>query len=73
MVRRSPVQRLHGLHFRAVFEAHGQYVRAYGYTPAPSDPQMKKTAKTTEYVNFRTGPAQITAPRVSFPSAPPSP
>ena len=25
-------------------------------TPAPSDPANEKTAKTTEYVNFRTGP-----------------
>ena len=25
-------------------------------TPAPSDPSKEQTAKTTEYVNFRTGP-----------------
>ena len=34
-------------------------------TPAPSDPANEKTAKTTEYVNFRTGPG-TTALRASF-------
>ena len=39
-----------------------QYLKLMGNTsvptatPAPSDPANEKTAKTTEYVNFRTGP-----------------
>ena len=35
-----------------------QYLKLTGNTatPAPSDPANEKTAKTTEYVNFRTGP-----------------
>ena len=37
-------------------------------TPAPSDPANEKTAKTTEYVNFRTGPGTNYSSKSVIPS-----
>ena len=37
-------------------------------TPAPSDPANEKTAKTTEYVNFRTGPGTNYSSKAVIPS-----
>ena len=42
-------------------------------TPAPSDPQMKKPPRQRSTSTSARARAQITAPRVSFPSTPPSP
>ena len=37
-------------------------------TPAPSDPSKEQTAKTTEYVNFRTGPGTNYSSKAVIPS-----
>ena len=56
MVRRAPLERLYGLHICAILEAEQFFLRNGNARTDTGTERSEQSAKTTEYVNFRSGP-----------------